>query len=223
MALCNSLLARLQPPCIIGAVEEPLLAFVRPIARLACRAYFRIRYKGVSNVPLQGPLLVTPNHVSYADPVLVGTPVRRPIHYMAWERLFEVPLLKQIIPHLNAFPVNTDETDAKAIRAVIRLLDAGEAVLIFPEGGRSLDGRLQPFKPGAFRLALTRSVPVLPVTIAGAWKAWPPHRRFPRPGRVTVTFHPPMDPKEIAPTESLKLRAQLLADRVYRQVSTVFS
>jgi 1-acyl-sn-glycerol-3-phosphate acyltransferase len=142
---------------------------------------------------------------------------------MAWERLFEVPLLKRIIPHLHAFPVSTDETDTKAIRAVVRLLDASEAVLIFPEGGRSLDGRLQPFKPGAFRLALARNVPILPVTIAGAWKAWPPHQRFPRPGRVTVTFHPPIDPKEIAPTKSLKLRAQILADRVHRQVETVFS
>ncbi|HLC40796.1 MAG TPA: lysophospholipid acyltransferase family protein [Methylomirabilota bacterium] len=204
-------------------MEEPLLAFIRPVSWLACRAYFRIRHEGVSHVPLDGPLLITPNHVSYADPVFVGTPVRRPIHYMAWERLFQVPLLKRIIPYLNAFPVNTDETDTKAIRSVVRLLDAGKAILIFPEGGRSVDGRLQPFKSGAFRLALTRNVPVLPVTIAGAWKAWPPHQRFPRPGRVTVTFHPPIDPKEIAPAKSLKLRAQLMADRVYRQVATVFS
>jgi len=204
-------------------MEEPLLAFLRPISRFACWAYFKIRFEGVSNVPLEGPLLITPNHVSYADPVLVGTSVLRPIHYMAWERLFEVPLLKRIIPHLHAFPVSTNEADPKAIRAVVRLLDAGQAVLIFPEGGRSLDGRLQPFKPGAFRLALSRNVPVVPVTIAGAWKAWPPHRRFPRRGRVTVTFHPPIHPKEIAPTEPLKVRAQLLADRVQRQVATVFS
>jgi len=109
-----------------------------------------------------------------------------------------------------------------AIRAVARLLQEGQAVLIFPEGARSVDGRLQPFKPGAFRLALTRKVPVLPVTIAGAWEAWPPHRRFPRPGRVTVTFHSPIDPKEIAPHQRLKARAQLFADRVHQQVASAF-
>ena len=110
----------------------------------------------------------------------------------------------------------------QAIRSVARLLLADQAVLIFPEGGRSVDGRLQPFKPGAFRLALSRGVPVLPVTITGAWEAWPPHRRFPRPGRVTVTFHSPIDPKEIAPQQSLKARAQLFADRVHQKVASGF-
>ena len=205
------------------AVKQPLLRSVRPLARMACRLYFRIRYEGVSNVPSEGPLLITPNHVSYADPVFVGTPVSRPIHYMAWERLFEVPLLGRIIPHLNAFPLNTDESDPRAIRGAARRLADGHAVLIFPEGGRSVDGRLQPFKPGAFRLAIPRGVPVLPVSIAGAWQAWPPHHRFPRPGRVTVTFHAPIDPKEVAPHESVRVRAQLLAERAFREVKSALS
>ena len=140
-----------------------------------------------------------------------------------WERLFEVPLLGRIIPHLNAFPLNTDESDPRAIRGAARRLADGHAVLIFPEGGRSVDGRLQPFKPGAFRLAIPRGVPVLPVSIAGAWQAWPPHHRFPRPGRVTVTFHAPIDPKEVAPHESVRVRAQLLAERAFREVKSALS
>jgi 1-acyl-sn-glycerol-3-phosphate acyltransferase len=74
----------------------------------------------------------------------------------------------------------------------VRLLQAGEAVMIFPEGGRSPDGSVSRFKMGAFRLAVTVGVPVLPVTIAGAHECWPPGRSLPRPGRVTITYHPPL-------------------------------
>ena len=97
-------------------------------------------------------------------------------------------------PRFRAFPVDVDGPDRRATREVVRLLRAGEAVMIFPEGGRSRDGRLQPFRPGAFRLAASLGVPVLPVTIAGGHAVWPPGRIFPRPGRITITFHPPLFP-----------------------------
>jgi 1-acyl-sn-glycerol-3-phosphate acyltransferase len=64
--------------------------------------------------------------------------------------------------------------------------------MIFPEGGRSLDGRLQPFKPGAFRLASTLGTPVIPVTIVGGHDVWRPQMSLPRPGRITVVYHPPV-------------------------------
>src|SRR5437899_952149 len=100
-----------------------------------------------------GPLVITPNHQTYADPVLVTIPVHRPIYYMAWSRLFTVPGLGSFIRLLRAFPVQIEGADPRAARAAARLLRAAEAVMIFPEGGRSVDGTVGRFKSGAFRLA----------------------------------------------------------------------
>src|SRR5206468_11871187 len=87
--------------------------------------------------PKTGSLVITPNHQTYADPVLVTIPVYRPIHYMAWSRLFTVPGLGFFIRLLRAFPVQIEGADPRAARAAARLLQAEEAVMIFPEGGRS--------------------------------------------------------------------------------------
>lgn len=176
-------------------MRTALLELFRPLVWLVARAYFGIRHEGVQHVPLTGPLIITPNHVSYADPPLVSIPVRRPICYMAWRRLFEVPGLAWLIRWAGAFPVELEMADTRATREAVRLLQAGGAVMIFPEGGRSTDGRLQPFKPGAFRLACSLGVPVLPVTIVGGHEAWPPHQRLPRPRRITIVYHPPAVPK----------------------------
>jgi 1-acyl-sn-glycerol-3-phosphate acyltransferase len=77
----------------------------------------------------------------------------------------------------------------------VRLLQAGEAVMIFPEGERSFDGTVGRFKLGAFRLAASLGVPVLPVAIAGGHASWPRGRRLPRPGRMTITYHPLVRPR----------------------------
>lgn len=174
--------------------RTPVLDSFRPAVRLAARAYFGIRFEGVQHIPGDGPLLITPNHVTYADPPLVSIPVRRPVYYMAWNALFRIPVFASIIRMLRAFPVEIDGADPRATRETVRILDAGGAVMIFPEAGRTLDGRLQPFRLGAFRLACSRGVPVLPVTIVGGYEAWPPGRWLPRPGRITITYHAPVKP-----------------------------
>ncbi len=166
----------------------------RPLVSLAARIYFGIRFEGTQYVPLSGPLIVAPNHVSYADPPLVSIPLGRRIHYMAWRRLFDVPGFGWLIRRLGAFPVDVETPDPRAPRETVRLLQAGAAVVIFPEGGRSPDGRLQPFKPGAFRLAASVGAPVLPVTIIGGHEAWPPQRLLPRPGPITIVYHPAVPP-----------------------------
>jgi len=184
-----------------------VLDAVRPLVWLAARAYFEVRFEGVHHVPRRGPVLIVPNHVTYADPVLVTIPVRRAVHYMAWSALFTVPGLGWLIRRLRAFPVEIESADPRATREAVRLLQAGAAVMIFPEGGRSRDGCVGRFKPGAFRLACALGVPLLPVTIAGGHESWPPNRPLPRPGRVTITYHalitPPADPDVKAAARTL--------------------
>jgi 1-acyl-sn-glycerol-3-phosphate acyltransferase len=172
----------------------PVLDAFRPLVWLGARLYFRIRFQGVQHIPRSGPLLIVPNHVTYADPVLATIPVRRPVHYMAWSALFRIRGLAWLIRRLRAFPVDIEGADAGATRTAVRLLNAGEAVMIFPEAGRSPDGRVQRFRLGAFRLACSLGVPIMPVTIIGGHESWPPERRLPRPGRLTVIYHPVVTP-----------------------------
>jgi 1-acyl-sn-glycerol-3-phosphate acyltransferase len=201
-------------------VRTPVLDVFRPAAYAASRAYFGLRFCGLEHIPADGPLLVTPNHQTYADPPLVTIPFRRPLYYMAWEALFEVPGLGRLIRRLRAFPVALDSADRQATREAVRLLEAGQALMIFPEGGRSPDGRLQPFKLGAFRLAAAQGAAVLPVTIAGGNHSWPPGRWLPRPGRITITFHPVL---RVEPAGDPKQAARDLADRTRAAISSALT
>jgi 1-acyl-sn-glycerol-3-phosphate acyltransferase len=186
-------------------VRTPILDLFRPGFHRLCRAYFGLELRGVEHIPATGPLLITPNHQTYADPPLVTIPVRRRVYYMAWSRLFEIPGLSWLIRRLRAFPVQIEGSDARATREAVRLLRAGHVLMIFPEGERSRDGELRRFKPGAFRLAVTLDVPVLPVTIAGGHASWPPGRLLPRRGRITITYHPPLRPERSLPTRAAAL------------------
>lgn len=202
-------------------VRTPILdLFVRPGLRALARLYFDLELRGTENIPATGAVLVTPNHQTYADPPLVTIPIRRPVYYMAWRRLFAIPGFGRLIRLCRAFPVDIDAPDPRAMREALRLLHAGEALMIFPEGGRSLDGQVGPFRPGAFRLAVSLGVPVLPVTITGGHECWPPARALPHRGRITVIYHPLVYPDAQAePREA----ARQLAERARAAIVGAFS
>ena len=199
-------------------MRTPLLDVFRPGVRGLCRLYFGLELRGTEHIPPAGAVLITPNHQTYADPPLVSIPIRRPVYYMAWNRLFAVPLFGWLIRRLRAFPVEIESSDPRAAREAVRLLQAGEAVMIFPEGERTTDGRVGRFKPGAFRLAVSLGVPVLPVTIVGGHEAWPPGRMLPRPGRITITYHPL---QRADPALEPRAAARGLAEHAWAAISSV--
>lgn len=196
-------------------MRTPLLDLARPGVRRLCRLYFGLELAGTQHIPATGPLLITPNHQTYADPPLVSIPIRYRVHYMAWDRLFRVPVFGWMIRRLRAFPVDIEGADRRATREAVRLLRAGHALMIFPEGGRSPDGRVTEFRLGAFRLAAAHRVPVLPVTIAGGHDVWPPGRALPRPGRIRITYHPVQHADSGAPPREA---ARDLAERTRRLI-----
>ncbi len=169
-----------------------ILVILRPIALRLCRFFFKIKFRGVENIPDEGPCIITPNHQAYADPIWITIPFRRRIYYMAWDRMFQIPVLGFVMRVFGAFPVKLESTDPKAQREAVDLLKRDCVLVIFPEGGRTIDGKLMQFKAGAFRLALTQGVPILPVTIEGGYEIWPRHKILPRLGDLTITFHKPI-------------------------------
>jgi 1-acyl-sn-glycerol-3-phosphate acyltransferase len=202
----------------VRPVPSWFLEACRPGVWAAARGLFRITFRGAEHVPRTGPVVITPNHASFMDPILVTIPIRRPLHYMALEPFFRIRGLGALMRWARAFPVQEGEVDTPAIRRALRLLREGEPLVIFPEGGRSPDGRLQAFRPGAFRLALASGAPVVPVTIAGAFEAWPAQRRLPRPGRITITYHAPLGEADLPPDADRKTRPErlmaLVRDRI---------
>src|SRR6266481_1226544 len=122
--------------------------FLRPLSRLICRLYFRFEVHGVENVPSTGSVILAPNHVSYADPIWAAVAVERRVYFMAWEKVFRIPVVGWLLTFLGAFPVKIEKFDRNALNSAREVLESGKALMIFPEGGRTLDGLLQSFKPG---------------------------------------------------------------------------
>lgn len=177
---------------------------VRAIVTPICLLLYRTRAIGVKNVPKTGPVLLAPNHFSQMDHFFVGLYLRRQVRFMAKSQLFGPPVLTYIYSHGGVFPVRRGHKDEEAFKTVFTLLDQGEMVLIYAEGGRSRTGQLGQVKPGIGRIALESGVPVVPVAIHGSesvrrWKRF----RFPR---VTVQFGEPISfPVEEAPSRERQL------------------
>jgi 1-acyl-sn-glycerol-3-phosphate acyltransferase len=169
------------------------LELIRPVVHVASRVFWKIEFRGVENVPAKGGLIVAANHQTYLDPFWLSLPIKRPTRYLAWSDAFRWPLVGRGLVWLGAWPLALEGSDPAAIRRSLQWLRDGGAVVIFPEGARSsAEGSLDRFKAGAVRLALEAQVPILPVTIKGGNRIWPKGRKFPRLGKVVVTYHPPI-------------------------------
>lgn len=140
---------------------------------------FSFRRKGRRHVPATGPLLVIANHQSYLDPILVGLAVGRRLTYMARKSLWRSKALGFMMDRLGAFPVDHEGPATEGVRACLKLLEQGEAVVVFPEGARTPDGEVKPLKPGVALILRKAKPPILPVGVAGAYEALPIWRKLP--------------------------------------------
>jgi 1-acyl-sn-glycerol-3-phosphate acyltransferase len=141
---------------------------------------FSLRFEGGRNVPDRGPALLVANHQSFFDPPAVGLSVRRRLCYLARQTLFRHRLFGKLLRSLKSVPVDQDGVAAAGLRAIIDNLEHGEAVLVFPEGERSWNGVMQPFKPGVALIIQRVAPPIIPIGIAGAYEALSRHATWPR-------------------------------------------
>jgi 1-acyl-sn-glycerol-3-phosphate acyltransferase len=174
---------------------EWILSALRPAVFAVSRALWRISFRGIEHVPSEGGLVIAANHQTYADPFWIGSRVKRPVRYLAWNEAFKWPLAGKALELLGAWPLALERGNPTAYRRSLQWLRGGGAVMIFPEGQRAYaDGELARFKAGAARIALEAGAAILPVTVRGGEHIWPRGRRLPRTGRVEIIFHPAHHP-----------------------------
>lgn len=193
---------------------------MRPIIRLGSRALWRLEFQGIENIPQNGGLIIAANHQSYGDPFWLSIPIKRPIRFLAWSEAFSWPVVGTAITWLGAWPLHVQGSDPGAIRRSLTWLRDSGVIVIFPEGGRGQpDGSLIRMKAGAVRMALEAEVPILPVTIRGANRAWPANKLFPRPGKVVIIYHPILRVEQ-RPDEEVRSCARRETERLGEIISS---
>ena len=175
---------------------------------------WQIRAIGRHRVPRRGGVILASNHQSFLDPVLVGVALRRRPRFLARESLFRHAPFAWLIRSLGAVAIQRDAVGAAGVRRCVELLGQGQVVLMFPEGTRTRDGEVGTVRPGVALIARRARVPVVPVTICGAYEVWPRHRPWLGLGRIEVRFGEPIPPETCA-----RLGARELAGVIQRRLS----
>lgn len=201
-----------------GWLRAGAYAATQVVFRLIGVVAARFRVFGRHYLPAAGGVLICSNHQSFLDPVLVGMAADRPLHFLARKSLFEQSAFRALIEFYNAIPIDRGGQGASGIRATLDLLRQQRAVLMFPEGTRSSDGKLQPLKGGVSIIARRGRVPVVPVAVAGAYEAWPRNRDIPWFTPIHIHFGPPIPPDAVVRGE-----AQTIVDELSRRIARCFA
>jgi len=178
--------------------QKTLYRIGQVLSRILFTLFWRLKIDGHENIPKTGAFILASNHLSNADPPLLGSSICRPIYYFAKEELFRIPILGWLIAQMNAFPVKRKENDIAAFKKTFKLLSAGEGVLFFPEGRRSKTGELGGAKPGVGMLAVKTGVPVIPACLQNS-------NRLSSFAKLRVSFGKPLLPQ---PQDDYALFAQ---------------
>ena len=179
--------------------------FAQEVVRISWTSLARV-FIGpeVSNAPdwkKLGGAILAPNHNSFLDPVVVQTAIPHPVRFMMTEGIYRKPAMRWFFDLWDTIPVpDGDAVKVSAMKEALRVVRGGKPLVIFPEGGISHDGRLQPGQPGVVALMMRARVPVIPVAILGTYEVLPYRANFIRAGRVKLRFGEPIPP----PAEGLE-------------------
>ena len=151
----------------------PLYWMGYTLCNLVGKVAFDFKVYGRENLIEEGAAILASNHQSYLDPPCIGMACRNDIYYLARNTLYQRPLIGPLLKRLNTVPVDRDRGDVSSIKAIIRLLRSGQRVIIFPEGTRSSDGKLQPARAGLGMIIAKTLAPIVPVRVFGSYEALP--------------------------------------------------
>lgn len=199
----------------------PLYRFVWRLTRLHLRLWHRMKVEGIEHIPTTGGIILAANHQSHVDPPLLGAACLRPVHFLAKEDLFKVPVLKWFLPQIGQVPVVRDTGGGgMALKAGVRLLKHGKVLGVFPEGTRSPDGNRQKARTGVVVLAALGDAPIVPAYIYGTRAAMPKGAKLPIPGKaVGIRFGPPItltpEQRDLKDRTAMEQTAELVMDYIF--------
>jgi len=190
---------------------------------LFLRNWYKIQVQGIKHIPHEKPFILVANHESYLDPFLFGIFVPFEIKFVTTADVFTTPLMRFLLRGSGTFPMRRHRQDLKAIRTMIRTINSGQVVGIFPEGGRSIDGTPLPILTETLKLIQHCKVPILPVQLDGAYEIWPRWSAKRRRGRCSVSFKPviPVDEQSDLTGLNERIQAAIFAPvKQYRPVKS---
>jgi len=188
------------------------------LARSLCRLLGGYSVHGRENIPRQTGAIICSNHVAYLDPPVLGSGLPRRTYFMAKKELFTNPVLGALIRASYAFPVDRGTTDREAIRHGIELLQKGELLVVFPEGGRSPDGSIQPGNIGPALMASRAGVPIIPAALKETERIMPRGSKGLHRGRVQIDYGVPIHPSQFGEGRLEKTQLQEFTEAVMQAI-----
>ncbi len=179
---------------------------------------FHIRTFNRWNIPSTGGALLVTNHQSFLDPWLIGIAIKRQIHYMARDTLFQGGITQWMMESTNTFPIRRGRADSTAVREAIARLNRGYLVNIFPEATRTSDGTIGPIAAGVAIIVHRSKAPVIPIVIDGAFEAWPRNQKFPSCRPIRILYGSPIDHAELAALTADEIAVRIRQEMVNLQV-----
>lgn len=197
-------------PIDVDAVVPGARSVARAVVRPTLQAWLRLKVVDEHHVPESGPVLIASTHASHADSMALGAALRRPVYFLGDERLEGWPVLGPLLPKLGMVGVRRGRADTEALDKIRALLDRGEAVVVYPEGSRSRDGRVYRPRSGVSRLAAELQVVVVPAAVVGSYEVWPTGTK-PRAlgGPVRIRFGERLAPPQETPASRRRFNAHL--------------
>ena len=212
LAIANALVAI----WIFTIVPEFLMRF---LSWVLVRTLYRLRARGIDHIPDEGAALVVCNHVSYMDALILAASIPRPVRFVMYYRIFNIPVMRWIFRTAKAIPIAGAREDPELMQRAFDEIDAaladGQVVGIFPEGRLTSDGDIAAFKSGVEKILQRRAVPVIPLALRGMWSSmW--SRRDSRLGRMRVPrrFRADIEVVAGAPLDGVAADARMLEAEV---------
>jgi len=185
--------------------------------RLMYATYFHWRVFNAERVPQTGSVILASNHASFLDPPLVGSGLRRQINYLARASLFRYPGVGWLLRKWNSVPVERDGGGAAGLKAILDRLLAGGAIILFPEGTRTKDGKLQPARSGIGLTVIKSDAVVIPVRTFGTFECYNRKLKFHMLKQLSVKYGEPMKFEKLRAEAKTCTKPRL--KEIYQQVA----
>jgi 1-acyl-sn-glycerol-3-phosphate acyltransferase len=212
------LLILITPPllfCFLTGQKDPLIRFGQWAVRVGCRFLgIKVAISGLERLDPATPYVFMSNHLSFIDGPIAASAIPRPVRIILKKSIFRIPILGIGMRYVGFVPVDRRGVKGgqKSIRRAAELLiEKGYSFLVFPEGTRSRDGKIQPFRRGGFFLALAGHAPIVPLTINGSFEIMPKGQWHADKGAVRIVFHEPIPVGRFTPENMGELMEKVRA------------